>query len=137
MILSIRSVHRRDSVSISKLSEQEIEDRTKLGLITEGESHEDDDESEDSEEWNDFDDDDESLSDDDDHDAVISERKSSVDYLHCVSSPPGKTNIGMAALEFSNVNSSNRRNPLSLQRISEDADEEATLQDDMDETMDL
>lgn len=102
-----------------------------MGLITEGESHDDDEEdSEASEEWNDIDDDDESLSDDDNH--SISGRKSSVDHMNCISSPQGSTK-GMTEFDFSNVNS-NRRNPLSLQRISED--DEATLQDD-DDAMDL
>lgn len=49
-------VHRRDSVSIAKLSKQEIEDRTRLGLIEPHDEHDDDedeeDDSEGEEEWN-------------------------------------------------------------------------------------
>ena len=142
-------VHRRDSVSIAKLSKQEIEDRTRLGLIEPHDEHDDheeeEEESEDEEEWNSIeedeeeDDDDASFSDEDC--PRISDRKSSVDPMNCISSPQGHGNgngigigtQGMTSFDFSNVNSS-RRTPLGLQRISED--DEATLQDD-DDAMDL
>ena len=126
-------VHRRDSVSIAKLSEQEIQDRTRLGLITESETQDEDDYedgSEASEEWENIDDDDDSLSDDDN--VSLSGRKSSVDPTHCIASPQGSMQ-GMTSFDFSNVNSGKRRNPLSLQRITED--DEVTLQDD--DAMDL
>ena len=78
-------VHRRESASIAKLCEQEIQLRTRLGLISESETQDEDD-SEASEERENFDEHD-SLSDDDD--ASLSGRKSNVDPTHCIASPQG------------------------------------------------
>lgn len=124
-------VHRRDSVSISKLSKQEIEDRTRLGLITENPSIEEDEESE--EEFEDLSDSDESSSEDNDGQWSFSGRKSSVDPTHCISSPPPGHGSGMSGFDFSNIASNNissRR--IGMQQISE---EEETLQED--DSMDL
>lgn len=121
-------VHRRDSVSIAKLSEQEIEERTRLGLITESTSHDNGDDSEEEEAWESYDEDDESS--EDEH-YKFSGRKSSVDPAHCISSPPGHGTVG--SFDFSNVTSSRNKSQRDLQRISED-DEDTLLDDD---SMDL
>lgn len=72
-------VHRRDSVSLAALSEQEIQKRIKLGLITAASSASQSDE--DVEDWDDFDDSEEEQEDDaEKEDYTFSEqRRSSVD----------------------------------------------------------
>jgi|UPI000581AECF diadenosine tetraphosphatase ApaH/serine/threonine PP2A family protein phosphatase len=72
-------VHRRDSVSLAALSEQEIQKRIKLGLITAASSANQSDE--DVEDWDDFDDSEEEQEDDaEKEDYTFSEqRRSSVD----------------------------------------------------------
>lgn len=121
-------VHRRDSVSIAKLSEKEIEEHTRLGLITESVSHDNDDESDEEEAWESYDEDDESS---EEENYTFSGRKSSVDPTHCISSPPGHGMI--ESFDFSNVTSNRNKSQRDLQRISED--DEDTLLDD--ESMDL
>ena len=106
---------RRDSVSIAKLSEQEIEDRRTLGLITDHSHDEDDSDSEES--FEEFDEDD-SLSDDDES-YSFSGRKSSVDPTHCISSPQGQNHMG---INFDSHVNRNRGN--GLQQITEEEDDE-------------
>jgi len=104
-------VHRRDSVSVSKLSETEMEQRVHLGLVTEEMSEdeeEEDNEEEHDEEWEDIvddhDDDEEENEngtqgnevdteedDSDDENFTFSHRKSSVDPIQTISSPPGSS----------------------------------------------
>eukprot|EP00804_Cyclotella_cryptica_P010598 CCRYP_015189-RA/>CCRYP_015189-RA protein AED:0.04 eAED:0.04 QI:1585/1/1/1/1/1/4/165/641 len=158
-------VHRRDSVSIAMLSEAEIAERVKLGLIT-ADSHaeEDDDQEAEEEEWEEFDEDDPNTSRDyssgDDEEYVLDERrKSSVDPSMTMASPPEsshdnhdvsmdeeyyngkKVKMHPKKIDFSGVDSSNRRqNGLKFASISEDneeeeEDEESTVNGDEDETM--
>eukprot|EP00567_Pseudictyota_dubia_P001955 CAMPEP_0197467558 /NCGR_PEP_ID=MMETSP1175-20131217/65629_1 /TAXON_ID=1003142 /ORGANISM="Triceratium dubium, Strain CCMP147" /LENGTH=676 /DNA_ID=CAMNT_0043003635 /DNA_START=326 /DNA_END=2356 /DNA_ORIENTATION=- len=99
-------VHRRDSVSIAMLSEQEIKKRMKLGLITVGEGDDDDDDDGEFEQWDDLEEDDEGVeegdsagrSDDDEEEdeeedeydlKIDTGRKSSVDPTHTSASPLG------------------------------------------------
>lgn len=125
-------VHRRDSVSISKLTNQEIEERASLGLITENPSIEEDEESE--EEFEDLSDSDESSSEEDNGQWSFSGRKSSVDPTHCILSPPPAHGSGMnGSFDFSNIASNNiSSRGIGMQQISE---EEETLHED--DSMDL
>lgn len=103
-------IHRRDSVSIAMLSEQEISERMKLGLITSdpGEGGDEDEEDEDGEfeQWDDLEEDDEEgdegdsagRSDDGEEEEeddgeyqlkIDTDRRSSVDPIHTSASPPG------------------------------------------------
>lgn len=98
-------VHRRDSSSVAKLTEEEIKQRERVGLITapsvdEADRHaadDDDDDDEFDEEWDDMDDDskendDDSFDNDDDNmddDLALSNRRSSVDPSRTHASPDG------------------------------------------------
>lgn len=121
-------VHRRDSVSVAKLSDKEIKERVDLGLVTENPTdvEEYEEESSDDEAFNSFDEDDEDDENEDDY--IFSRRKSSVDTS-------GLNNIGIGGdnnlIDFSNVNVSTRRD---MNTITED-DDEATINDD--DAMDL
>ncbi len=111
-------VHRRDSLSIAKLSDKEIEERVHLGLITENEQeveYEDDDTDE---EFSSFDEDEDEDSDDGEY--TFSGRKSSVD-------PQG---LNSSLYDFSNVST---RGDNAMNTITED--DEATIHEDED--MDL
>ena len=160
-------IHRRDSVSLSKISEQEIEERIRLGLVTteqeeeeeeeyetgEWEDLEDGDESEE-EEDDDDDDDDDADSDDVDDDSdeenynFSSGRKSSVDPSNTCASPPGSTHNNhdwcdefsqselqggncnnTTSLDFSNVETSNRKDIRKNLRFSVIAEEDEEIED--------
>eukprot|EP00568_Trieres_chinensis_P011171 CAMPEP_0183296100 /NCGR_PEP_ID=MMETSP0160_2-20130417/3803_1 /TAXON_ID=2839 ORGANISM="Odontella Sinensis, Strain Grunow 1884" /NCGR_SAMPLE_ID=MMETSP0160_2 /ASSEMBLY_ACC=CAM_ASM_000250 /LENGTH=635 /DNA_ID=CAMNT_0025457677 /DNA_START=41 /DNA_END=1948 /DNA_ORIENTATION=- len=90
-------VHRRDSVSLAMLSEQEINQRMRLGLITPDPDNEDDEGGYEDEQWDDLEEDEEEGNgndsgddEEDDYDLKIdADRKSSVDPIHTVASPPG------------------------------------------------
>lgn len=161
-------VHRRDSVSIAMLSEAEVAERVKLGLIT-ADSHAEDDEDQEveEEEWEEFDEDDPNTSRDyssgDEADYVLDgRRKSSVDPSMTMASPPEsshdnhdvsmdgehyngkKANIHPKKIDFSGVDSSNRRmnhlgglkfTSISEANEEEEEDEESTVNGDEDETM--
>jgi len=119
-------VHRRDSVSVAKLSDKEIKERLDLGLVTENPTDVEYEEDSSDEEFNSFDEDDEDDENEDDY--IFSRRKSSVDTN-------GLNSIGMGGdnnlIDFSNVNVSTRRD---MNTITED-DDDATLNDD--DAMDL
>eukprot|EP00579_Thalassiosira_antarctica_P006593 CAMPEP_0201877466 /NCGR_PEP_ID=MMETSP0902-20130614/8867_1 /ASSEMBLY_ACC=CAM_ASM_000551 /TAXON_ID=420261 /ORGANISM="Thalassiosira antarctica, Strain CCMP982" /LENGTH=657 /DNA_ID=CAMNT_0048404913 /DNA_START=154 /DNA_END=2127 /DNA_ORIENTATION=+ len=121
-------VHRRDSVSLAMLSESEIAERIKLGLI-EGHTGEEEEEEEfEEEEWEEFDDElntsreemDNSSVDEDEEYVIDDRRKSSVEPNMTTASPPGSTHdnhdfdveaSGMPAkkIDFSGVDSAVRR----------------------------
>lgn len=121
-------VHRRDSVSLAMLSESEIAERIKLGLI-EGHTGEEEEEEEfEEEEWEEFDDElntsreemDNSSIDEDEEYVIDDRRKSSVEPNMTTASPPGSTHdnhdfdveaSGMPAkkIDFSGVDSTVRR----------------------------
>lgn len=155
-------VHRRDSVSLAMLSENEIAERIKLGLI-EGNSREEEEEEEgefEEEEWEDFDEDDmntsredlEGSSADEDEAYVFDERrKSSVDPGRTMASPPGSSHdnhefdvesSGMPAkkIDFSGVDSGRRKKrdkgkfmTITEEDEAEGEDEESTVNgDDME-----
>ena len=127
-------VHRRDSVSISKLSEQEIQDRKQLGLITETQSYDDDDDDEhdedEEENWDEFSDTDESS---DEEQYTLSGRKSSVQPIHCVSSPLGNMQGVTSSFKFENVPSNHVTSSRATELTSITEDDEDTLRED--ETM--
>jgi hypothetical protein len=91
-------VHRRDSVSLAMLSEAEIKERGKLGLI-EGYNEEEEEDGEFvEEEWEEFEDDEMNTSREDvdssldDNQYVVDDRrKSSVEPSRTIASPPGST----------------------------------------------
>lgn len=108
-------VHRRDSVSVAKLTRGEIEERVRLGLVTEtehgGDDH-DDDEYQDTEEWEDMqtdehiddDNDDDNNQDSDDETFTFSKRRSSVNPINTIASPQGiHDNTRWSSVDFSNV----------------------------------
>jgi diadenosine tetraphosphatase ApaH/serine/threonine PP2A family protein phosphatase len=160
-------VHRRDSVSIAMLSDQEIKQRMKLGLIEadpnqhENEEWEDlveDEEESSSEEDDDNDDDDDEEDSEDENYVIDSRRKSSVDPIHTIASPPGSSHDNhhvvwtdgvssetVRKFDFSNVEMSNRKKGRDLRRFSaineevEDEEEEDSTvngdDDDDDEPM--
>lgn len=123
-------VHRRDSVSIEQLSKQEIDDRTRLGLITENPSIEEDEESEGS--FEEFDESEDSSSEDDDGHFSYTGR-SSVDPTQCMSSPPGQKAGGTGSLDFAAMASPNISSKrITMQRISEDEEDTVLGEDSMD-----
>jgi hypothetical protein len=152
-------VHRRDSVSLAMLSEAEIAERVKLGLIT-ADSHAEDDDEIEEEEWEEFDEDDDpnasrDYSDGSDEEYVWDDRrKSSVDPSKTMTSPPdsshdnhdvsmeGNVNMQPKRIDFSGVDSSNRRNNNRLKFASiteanedeeEGSDEESTVNGEYDD----
>lgn len=153
-------VHRRDSVSLAMLSEAEIAERIKLGLITHDGVQEAEEEVED-EEWEDFDEEDlntsvdgaDSSFEEDDEYILDDRRKSSVEPSMTMTSPPGSTHdnhdfmeseedMSGRKIDFSGVDSSSRRKKrggLSFAAISEEKgeeeDEESTVNGDDDENM--
>lgn len=72
-------VHRRDSISLANLTDQEIEKRVRLGLVTAPIVSNGDDESEETEEWEDFASDEENDEASQDSYVFDRERKSSID----------------------------------------------------------
>eukprot|EP01082_Thalassiosira_pseudonana_P008538 g7524.t1 g7524 contig24:823767-825814(+) len=153
-------VHRRDSVSLAMLSEAEIAERVKLGLITHDGVQEAEEEVED-EEWEDFDEEDlntsvdgaDSSFEEEDEYILDDRRKSSVEPSMTMTSPPGSTHdnhdfmeseedMSGRKIDFSGVDSSSRRKKrggLSFAAISEEKgeeeDEESTVNGDDDENM--
>jgi hypothetical protein len=154
-------VHRRDSVSIAMLSEKEIQERAELGLITvDSQAEEENDVKIEEEEWEEFDEDDPNTSRDygssDEEQYTFDERrKSSVDPCQTNTSPPGSShdnhdvsmdgNMDMnpKRIDFSGVDTAQRRNNRGMQFTSiseaneeeEEEDEESTVNGDEDETM--
>ena len=123
-------VHRRDSVSIEQLSKQEIDDRTRLGLITENPSIEEDEESEGS--FEEFDESEDSSSEDDDGQFSYTGR-SSVDPTQCMSSPPGQKAGATGTFDFAAMASPNISSKrITMQRISEDEEDTVLGEDSMD-----
>mmetsp|Transcript_20864 Transcript_20864/g.30560 ORF Transcript_20864/g.30560 Transcript_20864/m.30560 type:complete len:148 (+) Transcript_20864:162-605(+) len=119
-------VHHRDSISISKLTDEEIQDRMEVGLVMESNADGDSDYEED-EEFESFE---ESEGEDsDDERFSFSGRKSSVDPSHCVTSP--SSSLHASSKNFSNVTTSR-----SLQRISEDDEDTINDEDIMDYDID-
>jgi len=141
------------------LSEAEIAERVKLGLIT-ADSHAEDDEEIEEEEWEEFDEDDDpntsrDYSDGSDEEYVWDDRrKSSVDPSKTMTSPPdsshdnhdvfmeGNVNMQPKRIDFSGVDSSNRRNNNRLKFASiteanedeeEGSDEESTVNGEYDD----
>ena len=88
-------VHRRDSVTIEQLelTENEIQQRERLGLIVDPPEEDEDAYEEDEEDWSDFEEavefDDDGNSSDEDH-FTFSNRPSSVTPNMTIASPPGK-----------------------------------------------
>jgi len=119
-----RYIHRRDSVSIAMLSDDEINQRVKLGLIIDENSPNkiQQAQAQDMEEWQDFDDDDEvnkqllndtstSVSteeeeDDDENLCIDTKRLSSVDPCLTIASPPGSSHDSHEHNKFSFQSSS-------------------------------
>mmetsp|Transcript_8170 Transcript_8170/g.17708 ORF Transcript_8170/g.17708 Transcript_8170/m.17708 type:complete len:666 (+) Transcript_8170:230-2227(+) len=153
-------VHRRDSVSLAMLSETEIAERVKLGLI-EGHTGEEEDEEEEfeEEEWEEFDEDDmntsreelDGSSVDDDEDYVFDERrKSSVDPGMTTTSPPGSSHdnheldveasdMPVKKIDFSGVDSGRRKKrdkgkftTITEENEAEDDEESTVNGDDME-----
>mmetsp|Transcript_29615 Transcript_29615/g.62388 ORF Transcript_29615/g.62388 Transcript_29615/m.62388 type:complete len:655 (+) Transcript_29615:376-2340(+) len=148
-------VHRRDSVSLAMLSESEIAERVKLGLI-EGSTAEEEEEEFEEEEWEEFDEDDvntsreemDSSSVEEDEEYVFDDRrKSSVEPSRTTASPPGSTHdshefdvetSGMPAkrIDFSGLDSMSRRKKRDKKAFSpineEDEDEVSTVNGDED-----
>jgi hypothetical protein len=155
-------VHRRDSSSVAKLTEEEIKQHERVGLITalsvdEADRHDDDDDEDFEEEWDDMDadskeNDDESLddiSDEDDDEFALSNRRSSVDPSRTRASPDGGSHdnhvwtfsasessedisSSSKRMDFSNVETSNRKNKRKISRFSmiqeeNEDDEESTI----------
>jgi len=133
-------VHRRDSVSIAKLSKREIEERMRLGLVTESDDaeYEEEEEYEDVEEWEDMEtedhseeeegDDDDVDNDVDNHNVhydeesyVFSNRRSSVIPEDTMSSPPDKEKHNDSSRWsdiLSKVDTNDRRQRRECQRLS-------------------
>lgn len=115
-------VHRRDSISIAKLTKSEIEERIRLGLITENEDDNDDDDDDDNEEWVDMETDEEQQSEEeeeDDENYAFSNRRSSVIPENTMSSPPGSSeNPRWSHFDFSKVETKDRRSKRECQRLS-------------------
>ena len=161
-------VHRRDSVSLAMLSEQEIKDRMRLGLITaEPGNDEDEDEDYEEEQWENLEDDNVDRGDNDGGSDASEEsfdlkidtnRKSSVDPIHTMASPPGSTHDNHVwgtdddldqtgsnkRIDFSNVEVSDRKKKRELKRFSvikeeEDDEDDSTTEgiDEGDENMDF
>ena len=135
-------IHRRDSVSIEKLSNSEIEERMRLGLVTDHQN-DDNEEYEDDEEWEDMQTEDQSDEEDDEEfeyeDVKFSSRRSSVIPEDTMASPPGSSNDEnrWRSFDFSNVETSDRKEKKkcprfsSMGKIEEDADEDKEM--DFDE----
>lgn len=111
-------VHRRDSVSIVKLSKEEIEERASLGLIQENTATEVELENVEYEEFDSFDDDEDEEKNDDEL-CTVSRRKSSVDLTTLNRNPFG----------FTNVSTSDHMNTIT-------EDDEGTINEE-DATMDM
>ena len=143
-------VHRRDSMSIAKLSDEEIEQRIELGLITATPTEEGDDDEEENvhiegDEWEDFDEEDDTDGSHDEEEEEIqyiidSRRSSYVNPLYTVSSPPvshGSNYIWSrpsSSFDLSNVTTANRKNRKhhrlsSLSEKSFDDEDEASTVD--------
>ena len=121
-------VHRRDSVSLAMLSENEIAERVKLGLIEGHEAEEEEDE----EEWQEFDEDDmntsgeelgssiDEVEEEEEEYVIDGSRRSSVEPSRTTASPPGSSHDNhefdveasgiLAKNLFSGVDASGRRN---------------------------
>mmetsp|Transcript_35030 Transcript_35030/g.47040 ORF Transcript_35030/g.47040 Transcript_35030/m.47040 type:complete len:651 (+) Transcript_35030:189-2141(+) len=153
-------VHRRDSVSLAMLSEAEIKERMRLGLITQDQHNEEEYEEVyeeyDEEEWDDMSDDSSAAGDDDDDEddgsdegyILDSGRNSTVDPVHTVASPLGSTHdnhdvwgtesgTAQTKIDFSNVEMSNRKKKRRQPRFSsinelEEEEEDSTVEGDED-----
>eukprot|EP00559_Dactyliosolen_fragilissimus_P003431 CAMPEP_0184858862 /NCGR_PEP_ID=MMETSP0580-20130426/3896_1 /TAXON_ID=1118495 /ORGANISM="Dactyliosolen fragilissimus" /LENGTH=631 /DNA_ID=CAMNT_0027355195 /DNA_START=26 /DNA_END=1921 /DNA_ORIENTATION=+ len=152
-------IHRRDSTSLNKLSESEIQQRLHVGLVTECPPTYDDHDAEE-EIWGDYDDevdeqdfhdarDDNMIQiDSDSKDFSLSDRKSSVDPIQTMASPPGsehghdETSRDTSAsqlIDFSNVETGNRKMKREIKRFSIITEESGGDDDDStinDEDMD-
>eukprot|EP00566_Odontella_aurita_P008399 CAMPEP_0113544504 /NCGR_PEP_ID=MMETSP0015_2-20120614/10746_1 /TAXON_ID=2838 /ORGANISM="Odontella" /LENGTH=673 /DNA_ID=CAMNT_0000444773 /DNA_START=360 /DNA_END=2381 /DNA_ORIENTATION=- /assembly_acc=CAM_ASM_000160 len=164
-------IHRRDSVSIAMLSDQEIKQRMRLGLITADPGEGDDEDDGEFEQWDDLEEDDddgdegdsvgrsegdeeEEEEEDDEYELKLGEnRKSSVDPIHTMASPPGASHdnhiwggddasdsdvagIGQKRMDFSNVEVSDRKKKRDLKRFSVIKEEGNEEEDDEDSTVD-
>ena len=147
-------VHRRDSSSVAKLSEDEIKQRERVGLITacsidEGDAHDNDALFD--EEWDDMDDSKENEEEDydesseDEGDFALSHRRSSVDPSQTRASPDGGSHDNhiwtftsmddltstSKKMDFTHVETANRRQrrELRFSMIEEvdESDEDTTL----------
>eukprot|EP00584_Thalassiosira_punctigera_P021163 CAMPEP_0172551164 /NCGR_PEP_ID=MMETSP1067-20121228/36655_1 /TAXON_ID=265564 ORGANISM="Thalassiosira punctigera, Strain Tpunct2005C2" /NCGR_SAMPLE_ID=MMETSP1067 /ASSEMBLY_ACC=CAM_ASM_000444 /LENGTH=653 /DNA_ID=CAMNT_0013338909 /DNA_START=205 /DNA_END=2166 /DNA_ORIENTATION=- len=153
-------VHRRDSVSLAMLSENEIAERVKLGLIEGNSGEEEEEEMEgeyEEEEWEEFDEDEmntsreelDGSSNEEDEEYVFDERrKSSVEPSRTTASPPGSTHdnhefdveaSGVTAkkIDFSGVDSGRRKKrdkgnftTITEEDEADEDDEESTVNGD-------
>ncbi len=117
-------VHRRDSVSIAKLTEREIEERMRLGLVTDN-PDEDTDDFEESEEWEDMEaeESDDEIDDFDEEHYEFSTRRSSVIPGDTMSSPPSSSSHSDGSsntirFDFTHVDANNRSNKRVCPRFS-------------------
>mmetsp|Transcript_1615 Transcript_1615/g.2139 ORF Transcript_1615/g.2139 Transcript_1615/m.2139 type:complete len:641 (-) Transcript_1615:58-1980(-) len=148
-------VHRRDSVSIAKLTEGEIQQRMRLGLVTDVGNQDDDDEVfEDSEEWEDIDEEEEE-EDSEEENYIFSSRRSSVIPGNTMNSPAGVTtnshqwmahdeitrsdsrssesSVDYIQVDFKHVETSNRkkkRECLRFSTIDEKDDDDSTVKEE-------
>ena len=133
-------VHQRDSLSIAKLTKGEIEERVRLGLITENATEDSDDEEEyeESEEWEDMLTEDQSESEEENSDEenyTFSTRRSSVIPENTMSSPPGShENSRWSGFDFSKVETD--RSKRECQRLSVLTSTIAEDQEENDEHLD-
>lgn len=148
-------VHRRDSISIAKLTKKEIEDRIRLGLVTtdnddeyeEEEEEEDEDEYDDNEEWEEMDMEGHSEEDEYEQESyTFSNRRSSVIPEDTIASPEGSSHDNHSRwsnFDFSRVETNNRRDKRECERLSvmtstiqedeEDVDDSYVMEDFDDE----
>jgi len=152
-------VHRRDSMSVAHMSDSEIEQRMHIGLITDLPATECD-EQDDGNEWEDFEDefeDDENtlemkdaqiedIDSDEDH-YQFSFRKSSVDPIKTMASPPGSSHdnhewgnnpselpISSSKIDLSHVETADRKKKRDLLRFSVITEEKESMLDDDDDS---
>lgn len=96
-------VHRRDSVSLQSLSQDEIQKRIHLGLVTNNAAQDSDEEEEEDEQWEDFED--ESEEEDVSEYRLATHRRSSIDLMSTVANDSdSKMNYSDTNISLMNAN---------------------------------